>query len=263
MNEGRLAVILGVEIFELFGCSVRLNVPQCSAADIDRELDELHGLGVRQLTVVHKFDNALGGTAFDGGAVGNLVNFGQFYGTGRFWDAEACDSEDTGVHDNAQSLPGGLDQATTPVGEAIGQAGLGGTVPIYPAPHHCNTRGLTRLGAHAISAMADRGCSSTSTTWASTRASRHSTSWRARLYPGLISSHSLATPDAYPRIYAAGGFTAPYAGDSTGFAGAWRERRAAARAASALTGSSGSASGSTPTVSAPRAGRGRVPPPTR
>jgi hypothetical protein len=52
-----------------------------------------------------------------------------------------------------------------------------------------------------------------------------------RGYAGVVSSHSWATPDAYDRIYAAGGFTAPYAGDSTGFAAAWQERRAAASAA--------------------------------
>ena len=41
-------------------------------------------------------------------------------------------------------------------------------------------------------------------------------------YPGVISSHSWATPDAYPRVYKAGGFITPYAGDSTGFVEKWR-----------------------------------------
>jgi hypothetical protein len=41
-------------------------------------------------------------------------------------------------------------------------------------------------------------------------------------YSGVISSHSWATPDAYPRIYQAGGFITPYAGDSTGFVEKWR-----------------------------------------
>ena len=41
-------------------------------------------------------------------------------------------------------------------------------------------------------------------------------------YPGVISSHSWSTPDAYPRIYKAGGFITPYAGDSTGFVEKWR-----------------------------------------
>ena len=41
-------------------------------------------------------------------------------------------------------------------------------------------------------------------------------------YPGVISSHSWSTPDAYPRVYKAGGFITPYAGDSTGFVDKWR-----------------------------------------
>jgi hypothetical protein len=41
-------------------------------------------------------------------------------------------------------------------------------------------------------------------------------------YSGVVSSHSWATPDAYPRIYREGGFITPYAGDSTGFVGKWR-----------------------------------------
>jgi hypothetical protein len=41
-------------------------------------------------------------------------------------------------------------------------------------------------------------------------------------YPGVVSSHSWSTPDAYPRIYKLGGFITPYAGDSTGFVEKWR-----------------------------------------
>ena len=41
-------------------------------------------------------------------------------------------------------------------------------------------------------------------------------------YPGVLSSHSWSTPDAYPRISELGGYIAPYAGDSTGFVDKWR-----------------------------------------
>jgi hypothetical protein len=41
-------------------------------------------------------------------------------------------------------------------------------------------------------------------------------------YPGVLSSHSWSTPDAYPRISRLGGFIAPYAGDSTGFVKKWK-----------------------------------------
>src|SRR3712207_2310073 len=45
-------------------------------------------------------------------------------------------------------------------------------------------------------------------------------------YSGVLSSHSWSTPDAYPRIYRAGGVVAPYAGNSTSFVEAWKERKA-------------------------------------
>ncbi|MDX6232704.1 MAG: hypothetical protein QOH68_1700, partial [Nocardioidaceae bacterium] len=42
-------------------------------------------------------------------------------------------------------------------------------------------------------------------------------------YPGVVSSHSWSTPDAYPRIYELGGLVAPYAGDSSGFVEKWKK----------------------------------------
>src|SRR5680860_1370940 len=44
-------------------------------------------------------------------------------------------------------------------------------------------------------------------------------------YPGVVSSHSWSTPDAYPRIYRLGGVVTPYAGDSTGFVAKWKKHQ--------------------------------------
>ena len=44
--------------------------------------------GVRQMEITNKFDNALTGVAGDDGSTGVLVNSGNFYATGRFWDLE-------------------------------------------------------------------------------------------------------------------------------------------------------------------------------
>src|SRR5205085_1620917 len=74
INSGKLAVVLGVEISEVLGCGNTDGTPDCDRPQIDRELDELYRLGVRSLFPVHKFDNALGGTAFDNGGTGLLVN---------------------------------------------------------------------------------------------------------------------------------------------------------------------------------------------
>jgi microsomal dipeptidase-like Zn-dependent dipeptidase len=220
-NEGKLAVVLGIEISELFGCSSYLGQPRCTTADIDRQLDEVHALGVRQLVLIHKFDNAFGGVALDGGERGTVINAGNFYGTGRFWDLETCDPDDTGVHDN--------DQLASPLYTGILQAFAPAlALPLYPPPHHCNRLGLSPLGAHAVDGMLDRGLL-LDVDHMSVRARQAALDLvEARSYPGVLSSHSWSTPDAYPRIYALGGFTAPYAGGSTSFVEQWRERRAAA-----------------------------------
>ena len=45
-------------------------------AQIDRQLDEVHDLGVRDMELVNKFDNALAGVAGDCGTTGVVVNNG-------------------------------------------------------------------------------------------------------------------------------------------------------------------------------------------
>ena len=40
------------------------------------------------MEITNKFDNALTGVAGDNGETGTLVNAGNFYATGRFWDIE-------------------------------------------------------------------------------------------------------------------------------------------------------------------------------
>ena len=97
INDGKLAVVLGIEVSEVLDCGQFNGTPKCDAAQIDRELDKLYDAGVRSMFPVHKFDNALGGTKFDSGATGVLVNTGNKYATGQFWTADHCDDPD---HDN-------------------------------------------------------------------------------------------------------------------------------------------------------------------
>ena len=95
-------------------------------------------------------------------------------------------------------------------------------LPLYPPPDHCNSRGLTTLGEFTISGLAKRKMIF-DPDHMSVKGRRAAMNQIERMdYPGVISSHSWATPDAYPRVYKAGGFITPYAGDSTGFVEKWR-----------------------------------------
>jgi hypothetical protein len=229
INSGKMAVVMGIETSIPFGCTYK-NVlghdqPACDPAEIDAGLDEMRGLGVRQMELVNKFDNALSGVAGDSGEVGLLVNSANFLETGSFWQMQHCDPPDGESHDNNQTtLP------TLPAQDAIFGAIFdlfGGAItlpalPVYPPPAHCNARGLTSLGDHLIRSMAQRHMIF-DPDHMSVKARQSSMDLIEDLhYPGVISSHSWSTPDAYPRIYRAGGFITPYAGDSTGFVQKWR-----------------------------------------
>ena len=103
INDGKLAVVMGIETSVVFGCTVKLDVPQCGKDEIDRQLDTVHRMGVRQMELVNKFDNALSGVAGDEGTTGVAVNSANFLETGSFWRMRSCPSTyGDRVHDKEQ-----------------------------------------------------------------------------------------------------------------------------------------------------------------
>ena len=225
MNDGRLAVVLGIETSEPFGCRSRNDQPQCTATDIDRELAEVHAMGVRHLLLLNKFDNALAGVAGDGGVLGAVINVGNANTTGHYWDMHSCDPDDTGVHDNNQLVLPGVPSQDALFGAVLQPFTPPAAAPLYPPPPHCNSRGLTDLGQHAIEQIMERGMVFDPDHLSVLARQQSLDVLEQHHYPGVVSSHSWATPDAYPRIYALGGMTTPYAGGSSGFVSVWRERR--------------------------------------
>lgn len=226
INEGKMAVVMGVETSVVFGCTMKLDKPakSCSAESIDRQLDEVHALGVRQMELVNKFDNALSGVAGDTGGAAPLINGANFLETGSFWDMRKCAAGNAqGVEDRAQITPSDGSPEQDALFGAI--AGLFSplALPVYAAGPVCNERGLTSLGDHTIEAMAKRKMIF-DPDHMSVKARKASLDVTEKLnYPGVISSHSWSTPDAYPRIYKDGGIITPYAGDSAGFVEKWRK----------------------------------------
>ncbi|MFD8291495.1 discoidin domain-containing protein [Streptomyces lavendulae] len=206
IKQGKLAVVLGVETSEPFGCKQILDVAQCSKADIDRGLDELYGLGVRSMFLCHKFDNALCGVRFDEGALGTAINVGQFLSTGTFWKTEQCTGPQ---HDN----PIGL----APAPQAQKELPAGVTVPSYAAGAQCNARGLTDLGAYAVRGMMKRNMMLEIDHMGVKAAGQAFDILESESYPGVISSHSWMDLGWTERLYKLGGFAAQYMNGSEGF----------------------------------------------
>ncbi|MBT2450979.1 discoidin domain-containing protein [Streptomyces sp. ISL-43] len=206
VKQGKLAVVLGVETSEPFGCKQILDISQCSKQDIDRGLDELYGLGVRSMFLCHKFDNALCGVRFDEGALGTAINVGQFLSTGTFWKTEQCAGPQ---HDN----PIGL----APAASAEKELPAGVTVPSYASGAQCNTRGLTELGDYAVRGMMKRKMMLEIDHMSVKAAGQAFDILESESYPGVISSHSWMDLGWTERLYKLGGFAAQYMSGSEGF----------------------------------------------
>ena len=123
-------MIKGIEVSEPFGCRVNNDQPHCDRARIDRELDEVHGFGVRQMELINKFDNALAGVAGDSGETGLVVNSGNRLSTGKFWQMQACDGPPD-EHDKQQ--PGVYDHDERDIQSNLIEQFLPlGAAPVYP-----------------------------------------------------------------------------------------------------------------------------------
>jgi hypothetical protein len=229
INDGKLAVINGIEISRLFDCRAVNDEPQCNRAQIDRQLDEMRGLGVRDLQVAVKTDNALAGAAGDPGTNGIVTNNGNHNETGHYFDMRTC----TGASGEADKTQVTFGPASTGPGADFARAlSIGGQTPIYPPPPHCNQRGLTDLGEYLVRRMMDKQII-IDPDHMSVLARQHALSLlEARRYSGVVSSHSWSTPDAEARIYKLGGVVTPktsaiaQSSDSSWFVGEWKRLRA-------------------------------------
>jgi hypothetical protein len=229
VNQGKLAVILGIEVSTPLGCGLINGQPTCSPADIDRELGAVYDLGVRQMELTNKFDNAFTGVTGDSGTFGVAVNVGNFEQTGRFWQLETCAEDEHASHDHSQMNL--ADDGGAPVdrdsifGAVLQASGTSGVAPLYGPGPHCNVQGLSDLGAHMMRRMMARGMVF-DPDHMSARARRQALDLVEKAkYSGVISSHSWADDGIYERIIHLGGVVTPHAGSSETFAGRWKKQR--------------------------------------
>jgi hypothetical protein len=220
INSGRMAVVLEIETSEPFDCR-GWDHPSCSQTQIDRELDEMYRLGVRSSLLLNKFDNPLVGVRFDSGIGGVLINASNRESAGTFWSAQTCTGP---LHDNTIT-PG--DTPFSPIADQI-LSGLGaqrGTVPAYPKPPHCNTRGLTDLGRHTIRRMMDLHMIVNPDHMSQAGVDETLSLLEARRYSGVISPHGWMDPGNWPRLWKLGGLAFPGHSAADNYVKQWRDYR--------------------------------------
>jgi hypothetical protein len=225
--EGKLAVIKGIEVSEPFDCAVYNDQPKCDRAQIDRQLNEVYGFGVRQMELINKFDNALAGVAGDNGETGVVVNGGNRLETGKYWQMQACngpkdeeDKQQIGVYNHDENDIGSnlLEQYAPP-----------GAAPVYPSNSSCNARGLTDLGEHAVRRLEQKHMIIDPDHLSVRARNSLMNIAEATRYSGVVSSHSWSTPDVEPRIYNLGGTITPMKDDAPNWIKHVRETKAKAK----------------------------------
>lgn len=164
INDGKLAVVPGLEFSDIFDCTLHTvagvtgELHGCTREDIDRQIEEVWELGVREVFPYHDINSALGGTGIFDGLALNFINFLQ---TGSFWETYDC--PDGGEGETYFYNAGAVMATALPGtgGDPLTQAVLGllnGPLPLYPAgKRQCNARGMTELGRYAIEKMMERG----------------------------------------------------------------------------------------------------------
>jgi hypothetical protein len=207
INQGRLAVVLEIETSEPFDCrGWEQGTVTCDKAQIDRQLKEMHDLGVRSSLLLNKFDNPLTGVRFDSGTTSYLINAGNKASSGVFWSARTCkegELSDNEINFGEPTSGGFLDST-------LGALGVpSGTLPAYPKPPHCNTRGLTELGRHTVKRMMDLGWIVNPDHMSQAAVDDTLTLLESRRYSGVISPHGWVDPGNWPRLWKLGGMAFP------------------------------------------------------
>jgi microsomal dipeptidase-like Zn-dependent dipeptidase len=177
IQNGKLAVVLGIEVDNLFNChkGADLGTPfeatvglpvqygnTCTTAYIDERVQHYYDLGVRHMFPIHNFDNAYGSPA----TWQDPINVGNMGGEGAWWDTEDCANNPK----NQAGYGFWLDPFIEEVALGLGFSILGeptyacgnnadGSAPdktiqgctnIISGYSSCNQHGMTTLGLHLI-----------------------------------------------------------------------------------------------------------------
>jgi microsomal dipeptidase-like Zn-dependent dipeptidase len=189
--DGKLAVVLGIEVADLFECKLT-GCPTQPGQDarqyVDAQLQQYYDLGVRHVFPVHDFDNAFGGTAIWRHELAIANNFL----AGEPPVVEQCspaENEQNTIHyDLTSDLPSFGSPYLVALEEVIRKLAGAADLNAGNAPH-CNARGLSQLGEHLVRRMMDLHMIIDIDHMSSKATNEVLELAEARGYPGLVSSH--------------------------------------------------------------------------
>jgi len=150
IERGMLAVVIGVESSNPFGCRLDRGRSACTAREVDRGLAAYHRLGVRSMFIAHWFDNAFAGAALEGGLRGAFINALNRLETGHYLRVARCPR--AGQGEQPVAAPKAAIDLIAPYFNGV-SALSSIPPPTYPTGKRCNARGLTALGAHLVRRM--------------------------------------------------------------------------------------------------------------
>jgi len=217
--DGKLAVVLGIEVSKLFNCGEFLGVAECSREELVQRLDAAYDLGVRHIFPIHKFDNAFGGVVPDEAlGIGTILYVGNVAETGTPLQYEACpenfEDDSTQSPDSVNPL-GIIDQLLLQLEYINGQASQGLPVPpLVPASEHglCNQQGITELGVFLVQELMRRNMIIEVDHSARSVIDRIFEIAEDNDYPGITSSHDwLYSEELLDRLVADGGTISRFA----------------------------------------------------
>ncbi len=192
--NNQLAVVLGAEHGTLFDCTGGND--DCDEAYVDKQLDQVHAMGVRSIFPLHRFDNAFGGTKPSGGSSGSWMHLTGMMTTtkmdhildlinptkllfktigGHYWDMDACPegaNGTTGIQSMEEFITDDFSlltdaAASLPTVGPLVSAGFNAIFldKIRPLPDYshldphgpsCNQRALQPIGEYLINGLIDR-----------------------------------------------------------------------------------------------------------
>ncbi len=216
--DGKLAVILGIEMSKPLNCGEYLDQAECTGEQMRERLQHFYELGVRNMFPVHKFDNAFGGHKPDFGfGIGTVLTAGNLAETGHPVEVEKCDKEAGDIDTDGppeerlmNRLLGQMEHTTMVAFPASGQADDPRNE--FTGKKLCNVRGLTPLGHELITEMMNRNMIIETDHISARAADAILARAESRGYAGIVSSHNWNDSGrTWKRILGVGGSVGQFA----------------------------------------------------